>query len=167
MRVAVLNVVGLSRSLLGENMPGLSAFAARRGLQSYPPAFPAVTCTAQSSILTGKSPGEHGVVANGWYDREDAEVKFWKQSNHIVRGEKLWDTLRREIPGFTCAKLFWWYNMHSSADFTITPRPLYPADGRKFFDVHKPISDRSPFPLSGGRRRGSHRQSGLPRPRNG
>jgi predicted AlkP superfamily pyrophosphatase or phosphodiesterase len=26
--------------------------------------------------------------------------------------------------------------MHSSADFSITPRPLYPADGRKVFDIH-------------------------------
>jgi len=136
MRLAVLNIVGLSKSLLGEHTPGLVKFAERNGLQSYSPEFPAVTCTAQSSILTGKSPTDHGIVANGWYDRESAEVRFWKQSNHIVHGEKIWDTLRREIPGFTCAKLFWWYNMHSSADYTITPRPLYPADGRKVFDIH-------------------------------
>lgn len=136
MRLAVINLVGLSRSLLGANMPGLTEFAEKRGLQSYAPAFPAVTCTAQSSIVTGTSPAEHGIVANGWYDRESAEVRFWKQSNHLVRGEKLWDKLRSEVPGFTCAKLFWWYNMHSSADFSITPRPLYPADGRKVFDVH-------------------------------
>lgn len=135
MRLAVINLVGLSKSLLG-GMPGLAEFAAKNGIQSYKPAFPAVTCTAQSSIVTGTSPAEHGVVANGWYDRENAEVRFWKQSNHIVRGEKLWDKLRREFPGFTCAKLFWWYNMHSTADFSITPRPLYPADGRKVFDVH-------------------------------
>ena len=136
MRLAVLNIVGLSKSLLGEHTPGLVEFAEKNGVQSYAPAFPAVTCTAQSSILTGKSPADHGIVANGWYDRESAEVRFWKQSNHIVQGEKIWDTLRREIPGFTCAKLFWWYNMHSSADYTITPRPLYPADGRKVFDIH-------------------------------
>ena len=136
MRVAVLNIVGLSESLLGPHMPGLTAFAEKHGRQSYEPAFPAVTCTAQSSIVTGASVGKHGIVGNGWYDRESAEVRFWKQSNHIVRGEKLWDTLRREIPGFTCAKLFWWYNMHSTADFSITPRPLYPADGRKVFDIH-------------------------------
>ena len=136
MRLAVLNIVGLSESLLGPHMPGLAAFAEKHGRQSYAPEFPAVTCTVQSSILTGASPASHGIVANGWYDRESAEVRFWKQSNHIVRGEKLWEKLRSEIPGFTCAKLFWWYNMHSTADFTITPRPLYPADGRKVFDIH-------------------------------
>ena len=136
MRLAVLNIVGLSESLLGPHMPGLTAFAEKHSRQSYEPAFPAVTCTAQSSIVTGSPVAAHGIVGNGWYDRESAEVRFWKQSNHIVRGEKIWDTLRREIPGFTCAKLFWWYNMHSSADFSITPRPLYPADGRKVFDVH-------------------------------
>lgn len=136
MRLAVLNVVGLSKSLLGEHAPRLSQFAEARGCQSHRPAFPALTCSAQSSILTGADAEAHGIVANGWYDRESAEVRFWKQSNHLVKGEKLWETLRREIPDFSCAKLFWWYNMHSSADWSITPRPLYPADGRKVFDVH-------------------------------
>ena len=143
MRLAVLNIVGLSESLLGPHTPALRSFAESQGSQSYTPEFPAVTCTAQSSLVTGAPVSKHGIVANGWYDRESAEVRFWKQSNHLVRGEKLWDKLRREIPGFTCAKLFWWYNMHSSADFSITPRPLYPADGRKVFDVHtQPMSMR-------------------------
>lgn len=136
MRVAVINIVGLSESLLGEHTPRLSAFARRHGIASHRPAFPAVTCTAQSSIVTGTTPREHGIVGNGWYDRESAEVRFWKQSNHLVRGEKLWDALRREIPGFTCAKVFWWYNMHAAVDCSVTPRPLYPADGRKVFDIH-------------------------------
>ncbi|MDP4646736.1 MAG: alkaline phosphatase family protein [Akkermansiaceae bacterium] len=136
MRLAVLNIVGLSKSLIGENTPGISAFAEKHGLQTYAPEFPALTTTAQSSLLTGTTPEQHGIVANGWYDRESAEVRFWKQSNHIVHGEKIWDTLRKTVPGFTCAKLFWWYNMHSTADFTITPRPLYPADGSKHFDIH-------------------------------
>ena len=134
-RLAVLNVVGLSRSLL-PHAPFIRAFAEKHGLRTFRPAFPAVTCTAQSSMLTGRPVAEHGIAANGWYDRESAEVRFWKQSNHLVRGEKVWDSLRREIPGFTCAKLFWWYNMYSSADYTMTPRPLYPADGRKVFDIH-------------------------------
>ena len=135
-RVAVINVVGLSPSLLGPHLPRLTAFAQKHGMQAFPPAFPAVTCTAQSSMLTGTSPREHGIVANGWYDRESAEVRFWKQSNHLVRGEKVWEHLRRKHAGFTCAKLFWWYNMYSSADIAMTPRPIYPADGRKVFDIH-------------------------------
>ena len=30
--------------------------------------------------------------------------------------------------------MFWWYNMYSSADWSATPRPMYPADGRKIPD---------------------------------
>ena len=135
-RIAVLNVVGLTKSILGSNTPHINKFLKSGMISSFRPAFPAVTCTAQSTYLTGTTEAEHGVVANGWYDREDSEVKFWKQSNHLVKGEKIWEKMRKEIPGFTCAKLFWWYNMYSSADWTITPRPMYPADGRKFFDVY-------------------------------
>ncbi len=135
-RLAVLNVVGLTRSLIGNHTPNIQAFADAGQLSSFKPAFPAVTCTAQSTYLTGLSPAEHGIVANGWYDRVDAEHKFWKQSNHLVRGEKLWESLRADHPDFTCAKMFWWYNMYSSADWSVTPRPMYPADGRKFFDVY-------------------------------
>lgn len=136
MSLAVLNVVGLSKSLIGAHTPAISAFVERHGIQTCQPAFPALTTTAQTSIITGTPPERHGIVANGWFDRESAEVRFWKQSNHIVHGEKIWETLRASIPGFTCAKLFWWYNMHSTADYTITPRPLYPADGSKHFDIH-------------------------------
>jgi predicted AlkP superfamily pyrophosphatase or phosphodiesterase len=129
-RITVLNVVGLTRSVMDE-MPRFKEWSRKQEVVSFKPAFPAVTCTAQSSYLTGKTVGEHGIVGNGWYDREETEVKFWKQSNHLVKGEKVW-----EAAGVRCAKMFWWYNMYSSADFSATPRPLYPADGRKFFDIH-------------------------------
>src|SRR6188508_3326997 len=87
-RTAVINVVGLSESLLGEPTPRINAFRARGALTRIEPAFPAVTCTAQSTYLTGLSPAEHGIVANGWYNRELAEVQFWKQSNRLVGGKK-------------------------------------------------------------------------------
>jgi predicted AlkP superfamily pyrophosphatase or phosphodiesterase len=135
-RTAVINVVGLSESLLGEHTPRINAFRAQGTLTRIEPAFPAVTCTAQSTYLTGLTPAEHGIVANGWYNRELAEVQFWKQSNRLVGGKKIWETLRESNPGFTCAKLFWWYNMYSTAEWSITPRPMYPADGRKLFDIY-------------------------------
>lgn len=134
--LAVINIVGLSSGLIGEHTPRLRAFAQRAGLQSFTPAFPAVTCTAQSDMLTGTDASTHGIVANGWLDRENAEVRFWKQSNRLVRGEKIWHHLQREIPEFTCANLFWWYNMATDAQIAITPRPLYLSDGRKSFDIH-------------------------------
>jgi predicted AlkP superfamily pyrophosphatase or phosphodiesterase len=108
------------------------------------PAFPAVTCTAQSNYLTGTLPSLHGIVGNGWYHRELAEVHFWKQSNHLVQGRKIWDELKALDPQFTCAQLFWWFNMYSTADYSITPRPMYPADGRKLFDIYSaPLTIRS------------------------
>jgi predicted AlkP superfamily pyrophosphatase or phosphodiesterase len=135
-RTAVINVVGLTGSLIGPAMPNIARFAAQGRTARILPAFPAVTCTAQSNYLTGQNPAHHGIVGNGWYDRTLAEVQFWKQSNHLVAGPKIWEQLRRADPKFTCAQLFWWFNMYSSADYSITPRPAYPADGRKVFDIY-------------------------------
>lgn len=135
-RTAVLNVVGLSESLIGEATPRINRFRNSGRLARIRPALPAVTCTAQSNYLTGRPPSEHGVVGNGWYNRELAEIQFWKQSNLLVAGAKIWDSLREMDPQFTCAQLFWWFNMYSSATWSITPRPMYPADGRKIFDIY-------------------------------
>ena len=95
-----------------------------------------MTCTAQSDYLTGRPPTPHGVVANGWYERAECEVRFWRQSNRLVQAPKIWEMARAEDPSFTCANLFWWFNMYSSADISVTPRPMYPADGRKLPDVY-------------------------------
>lgn len=135
-RVAVLNVVGLCERHLGPATPRITTYARSHSIARIDPVLPGVTCSAQSTYLTGLPPASHGAVANGWYDRELSEVHFWKQSNHVVRGKKLWESLREVVPGITCAKLFWWYNMFSTADYSMTPRPMYPADGRKVFDVY-------------------------------
>ena len=133
---AVLLVVGLNQNLLSEHCPRLDAFADRGTLRRLKPILPAVTCSVQSSMLTGLPPREHGIVSNGWYDRESAEVRFWKQSNHLVHGEKVWETARKRDPSVTCANLFWWFNMYSSADYSVTPKPMYKADGRKIPDCY-------------------------------
>jgi predicted AlkP superfamily pyrophosphatase or phosphodiesterase len=132
---AVLLIVGLTRQLL-DGAPRLRSFAEKSCLRRLRPVLPAVTCSVQSSMLTGLPPREHGVVGNGWYNRELAEVQFWKQSNHLVRGEKVWQTARRRDPSITTANLFWWFNMYSSVDYSVTPRPIYKADGRKLPDCY-------------------------------
>ena len=51
----------------------------------------AVTCSAQSTYLTGLSPSEHGIVGNGWYNRELAEVQFVPHGvqAHLVHTEDI------------------------------------------------------------------------------
>jgi predicted AlkP superfamily pyrophosphatase or phosphodiesterase len=97
---------------------------------------PAVTCSVQASIMTGLPPDAHGIVGNGWFFRELGEIWFWRQSNRLVGGEKVWESARRLDPDFTCANMFWWYNMASSHDIGATPRPIYKADGRKLPDCY-------------------------------
>jgi predicted AlkP superfamily pyrophosphatase or phosphodiesterase len=139
-RLAVINVVGLTESLISEHTPRIAEFLKRGALAQIAPAFPAVTCTAQSNYLTGKSPAQHGIVGNGWYNRELSEVQFWKQSNHLVQQSKIWDALGERFTlhasRFTVSNCFWWFNMYSTANYSITPRPMYPADGRKIFDIY-------------------------------
>ena len=137
-RVTVINVVGLTESLIGEWTPRIAEFSRRGVVARIAPAFPAVTCTAQSNYLTGKLPSQHGIVGNGWFNRELAEAHFWKQSNHLVQSSKIWDQLK-SLPGgqpMAVANCFWWFNMYSSVDYAITPRPIYRADGGKIFDIY-------------------------------
>lgn len=131
----VLNVVGLNSALLA-HAPRMSAFAGRHAVTRLRPVLPAVTCSVQASMLTGKPPRDHGVVANGWFDRELAEVHFWKQSNRLVDGGKVWHAARRRDAGLTTAQLFWWFNMYAEVEWSITPRPIYKADGRKVPDCY-------------------------------
>jgi predicted AlkP superfamily pyrophosphatase or phosphodiesterase len=134
-KTVVLNVVGLTPGLV-PRMPSLARWTAAGGSARIKPAFPAVTCTAQADYLTGKYPERHGIVGNGWYSREDCEVRFWKQANPLVQAPKVWDAARAIDPSVTVANMFWWFNMYSTVDYAVTPRPMYPADGRKIPDVH-------------------------------
>lgn len=135
-KTVVIDIVGLSTSLIGEHTPFLQQYINERHLQTITPMLPAVTTSVQSTYVSGKWSNEHGIVSNGWYDRVDCEVKFWKQSNKLVEAEKIWERAKREDPSFTCAKMFWWYNMYSGADYSVTPRPNYLADGRKMPDCY-------------------------------
>jgi len=135
-KTVVIDVVGLSSSVIGKHTPFLSEYISKRNLQHIQPMLPAVTTSVQSTYVTGKWPSEHGIVGNGWYDKNDVEIKFWKQSNKLVQAEKIWDRAKREDPSFTVSKMFWWYNMYSTADYSVTPRPDYLADGRKMPDCY-------------------------------
>ncbi|MGH8869681.1 MAG: alkaline phosphatase family protein [Actinomycetes bacterium] len=133
--LVVLDVVGLTPRLL-PHMPRLSALAREGCAAPLDTVFPAVTCTVQSSILTGSLPRDHGIVGNGWFHRDLGEVWFWRQHNALVAGEKLWHAAREERPSFTVANMCWWYAMGADTDVVLTPRPVYHADGRKSPDCY-------------------------------
>ena len=140
-KTVVLNVVGLTARLIGEHTPFLKQWSDNAHLSYIKPVLPAVTCSAQATYLTGQTPDRHGIVGNGWYFRDECEVKLWRQSNKLVEGAKIWDIARQADPSFTCANMFWWYNMYSSADFSVTPRPQYLSDGRKLPDCYSHPAD--------------------------
>ncbi|MFD4421095.1 alkaline phosphatase family protein [Agromyces sp. NPDC058484] len=134
-RVLLLDVVGLTERALA-HMPRLRALAAGGVQTRLGTVLPAVTCSVQSTMLTGLAPAEHGIVGNGWFLRDIGEVNLWRQHNALVGGEKVWETARRSDPGFTAANIGWWYAMGASTDITVTPRPVYHADGRKSPDCY-------------------------------
>ncbi len=151
----VLNVVGLTPELIGPHTPNLARLIARGGMRTLKTVTPAVTCSVQATFLTGLPPGDHGAVANGWLFRDLYEIWLWRQSNQLLSGERVWDAGKTRDLRFTCANMFWWFNMASSADYAVTPRPCYKADGRKLPDCYaQPSSLRDeltaklgPFPL--------------------
>jgi predicted AlkP superfamily pyrophosphatase or phosphodiesterase len=134
--LVVIDVVGLTYDHLGPNTPNLSRLAKEGFARPMGTVLPAVTCSAQSTMLTGLLPREHGIVGNGWYFRDLAEVMFWRQSNHLVAGERLYQAGRKRDAAYTTAKMFWWFNMYADVEWSVTPRPSYPADGRKIPDCY-------------------------------
>ncbi len=153
-RLVVLDIVGLTPRML-RHMPAVAALAERGFQAPLGTVLPAVTCSVQSTFLTGELPREHGIVGNGWYFRDLGEVLLWRQHNELVGGEKLWQTARRTEPDYKVANICWWYAMGADVDLTVTPRPVYYSDGRKEPDcytyppaLHDELTSRlGPFPL--------------------
>lgn len=135
-KTVVIDVVALSKRLIGEHTPFLKKWTSKKLQATIDPVLPAVTTSAQTTYLTGKWPTEHGIVGNGWYFQDECEIKFWRQSNKLIQAKNIWDIAKEKDPNFTVSNMFWWYNMYSTADFQVTPRPLYPSDGRKIPDCH-------------------------------
>jgi predicted AlkP superfamily pyrophosphatase or phosphodiesterase len=134
----LINAVGLTGRLL-PLAPRLNSLAQEGWWRSLREVVPAVTCTAQASLLTGRAPDGHGIVGNGWLFRETGEVRFWQQSNTLLQAEPLYVTARRRVARqgrtFRTAKLFWWFNQGAAVEYSVTPKPYYGADGNKVFGV--------------------------------
>src|SRR6476646_2689897 len=103
--LVLVNAVGLTPRLL-PHAPRLSAAAGRGSAVPMRDVVPAVTMSAQATLLTGEPVERHGIVGNGWLFRDTNEVRFWQQSNRLMQSEPVYATARRLAkergPTFTC-----------------------------------------------------------------
>lgn len=133
--LVIINAVGLTPRWL----PHAPRLASLGQFSTFHETWPAVTCTAQATLLTGVTPDRHGIVANGWLYRDTNEVRFWQQSNSLIQSEPVYVTAKRRAVerGQDCkvAKLFWWFNQGAAVDWSVTPKPHYGIDGSKDFDI--------------------------------
>lgn len=154
MGLVVINVVGLTPRLL-KHMPRVRRIGEDGFNATLDTILPAVTCSVQSTLLTGADPTEHGIVGNGWYFRDLGEVYLWRQHNKLVQAEPIWEAARKVKPSFSSANICWWYAMGMTVDQVVTPRPIYYSDGKKEPDCYtyppelhdRLVSEHGAFPL--------------------
>lgn len=123
-KLCVINVVGFTPRLAA-HAPRIAAVGKARAWKGP---LPAVTCTAQATMLTGLPPSKHGIVGNGWLYRETREVRFWQQSHDLIQGRVFHE-------GRRTARMFWWFNQGAPAEWYATPKPHYGSDGSKVFGI--------------------------------
>ena len=126
--VVLLSVPGLRRQDL-THMPCLQAITSRGDAAELVASFPAVTCPVQANMTTGLLPNDHGVVANGYYFRDDHRVEMWTSSNDCIEQPQLWDILHKHDQRLTAAV---WFPLHSKecgADYVCLPAPIHHPDG--------------------------------------
>jgi predicted AlkP superfamily pyrophosphatase or phosphodiesterase len=126
--VVLLSIPGLRARDLA-SMPNLSRLMVGGGHAILVPSFPAVTCPVQANMTTGKPPRDHGVVANGFYWRDQRRVEMWTAWNDCIEQPQIWDILHDRDRAITSAV---WFPLHSKgcgADYICTPAPVHNADG--------------------------------------
>jgi predicted AlkP superfamily pyrophosphatase or phosphodiesterase len=126
--VILLSIPGLRERDMS-SMPNLARLATGGGYAALMPSFPAVTCPVQANMTTGKRPREHGVVANGFYWRDQKRVEMWTSWNDCILQPQIWDLLHDRDRAITSAVWFALHSKGSGADYICTPAPVHNADG--------------------------------------
>lgn len=150
--IIVLDVVGLELNHIYSGLvPNIANIAAEGESAKMEPVFPALTCPVQSSILSGTYPNEHGIIANGLYDRDNYVPSFWEQSSALVQTDRIWDIVKKRqqqnkssnslspsLSSFKTGVLFWQNTLYAKSDIVVTPRPLHMEDGLIMWCYSKP-----------------------------
>ncbi|HID74689.1 MAG TPA: alkaline phosphatase family protein [Planctomycetaceae bacterium] len=126
--VIVLSVAALRERDVAR-MPQLERLTAGGQMAPLVPTFPCVTCPVQANMTTGTLPREHGVVANGFYWRDQARIEMWTSPNDCILRPQIWDRLGQSNSQLTSAVWFALHSKGSSADYVCTPAPIHGPDG--------------------------------------
>lgn len=135
--VVLLSIPGLTANDLA-HMPNLRKATAGGDCAPLAASFPAVTCSVQANMTTGLPPSEHGVVANGFYWRDQpsagsddkaGQVEMWTAWNAAIERPQLWDLLHEHDSSLTSAMWFALNNKGCGADFICTFAPIHNPDG--------------------------------------
>jgi predicted AlkP superfamily pyrophosphatase or phosphodiesterase len=110
--------------------PQLAALFRSGGVRPLMPVFPAVTCPVQVSLVTGTHPAQHGIIANGLFDREAREVTMWTWPASRIGRPPIWELLRRRKPRARTAVLFFQGLKANTADLYLNPHPKHTPDGK-------------------------------------
>jgi len=121
-------IPGLRQQDLAQ-MPNLQALTASGSRQRLTTSFPAVTWPSQASMLTGKLPDQHGVIANGFYWRDQKEVEMWTAWNEKIQAPQIWDLLHEISADIKSLAWFPMLSKGSGADYICMPKPVHNPDG--------------------------------------
>ncbi|MFC1499084.1 nucleotide pyrophosphatase/phosphodiesterase family protein [Verrucomicrobiota bacterium] len=107
-----------------------------KGLEFKPmdSVFPALTCPVQAAFRTASPPSEHGMVANGVFQKNLLKPMFWEQSSLLVDGARIWQKFRDNEK--KVAMLFWQQSMGEYVDYLLTPAPIHKHHGGMIQDCY-------------------------------
>jgi predicted AlkP superfamily pyrophosphatase or phosphodiesterase len=110
--------------------PELARIFRPGGIRPLQTVFPAVTCPAQVSLTTGVLPAQHGIVANGLYDREKRNATMWTWPAERIERPPIWEMLRKRMPRAKTAVMFFQGLKATAADIYLNPHPKHTPDGK-------------------------------------
>jgi predicted AlkP superfamily pyrophosphatase or phosphodiesterase len=148
MRTCLIDIPGLTLRLLDQlaelSPPPWFDALLDAGTSIIRPVQPAVTMTVQATYSTGKTPAEHGIIANGLpafrlpalrehldlsnFADYRCNVSFWEQSGKLLTAPRVWAGGGAHPE--TAAMLFVQSSMSDAADVVVTPKPQHTPDGK-------------------------------------
>jgi len=132
MKLLVIQVAALGYKLWEEHKS--ASFWTELEGKSIETVFPALTCPVQASFRTASTPGEHGMISNGIWDRSLSKALFWEQSSGLFEGKRIWDAIRSD--DFKIGQVCWQQSLGKDSDLVLSPAPIHKHHGGMIQDFY-------------------------------